>query len=165
VGMGYKLIRFNQPVCWAKMLNTGAEASTGDWLMLLNDDVLCQGSFANTVERLDAHGLYGPAMRKKNPSWFDVGVRINYLYAWNLVMKKSVFDRIGGFDEWYQKAGVDDIDFCWRAEQLSIPLIAVDFPFIHLEPHRREQWDGYREQMLKSIEYFIGKVKGNKNDI
>ena len=109
--------------------------------------------------------LKAEAERKKNPSWFDVGVRINYLYAWNLVMKKSIFDRIGGFDECYQKAGVDDIDFCWRAEQLSIPLIAVDFPFIHLEPHRREQWDGYREQMLKSIEYFIGKVKGNKNDI
>ena len=161
VGTNYKLIRFNKPVCWSTMLNTGADAATGDWLMLLNDDVLCKGKFSGIVEDLDKKALYGTSMRRKNPSWFNVGKQINYLYAWLLVLTRDSFDKIGGFDEWYPKAGVDDIDFCWRAEQKEIPLKVCHLPFIHLEPHRREKWDGYQEQMLKSIEYFVEKVKGN----
>lgn len=164
VGPDYKLIRFNTLTNWSTMLNTGVDASNGDWVMLLNDDVLCRGPFIEMVEGLDKNNVYGPAMRHKKPGWFDVGVQVNYLYAWLLVMRRSVFDLIGGFDEWYPKAGVDDIDFCWRAEQAGFPLVALDFPFIHLEPHRRVKWDGYEEQMKKSIEYFVKKVKGNRND-
>jgi GT2 family glycosyltransferase len=160
LGSDYKPIRFNDPVCWAKMLNTGVEASCGDWLMLLNDDVLCQGEFVDLIESIDKNSVVGPQMRHKNPSW-GAGVQINYLYAWLLAMQRDVFDKIGGFDEWYKLAGVDDIDFCWRAEQKGFALSAVDLPFIHLEPHRREKWDGYVEQMKKSKEYFIRKVKNN----
>ncbi len=157
----YEIFRFHEPVSWSKMINIGAEIARGDWLLFLNDDTLCKGNFSQKIKTLDKNAVYGPKLKVKPASW--AGFEIPYMQAWILVIQKELFKKIGGMDEWYPKSGVDDIDFCWRAGQMSIPLIAADFPFVHLEQFRRTKWQGFDEQMERSKQYFIDKAKGALN--
>lgn len=157
IGGDYKVFRFSEPHSWAKMLNKGAELAKGDWLLILNDDVLCSGWFSNTIEGLDKRGFYGPKLKKKPPEW--AGVEIYYMQLWAFTIQKTLYEKLGGMDEWYPKAGVDDIDFCWRAHQKGIPFTALNLPFIHLEQYRRTKWDGFDEQMKKSIEHLSEKIR------
>jgi len=156
----YTLARFDNPISWSRMLNYGASLAAEDWLCFLNDDVRCFGRFVDIIEDMNKHGLYGSKLKTKPPTWQNMGIEIKYIPAWMLVIQKSLYNKIGGMDEWYPKAGVDDIDFCWRADQLGIPLVEVKFPFAHLafEKRRRTKWFGFDKQMKKSIDYFRNKV-------
>jgi len=162
----YHLIRYNRPVSWSKMINHGAGlAHPGEWIVFLNDDVLCHGPFVWMFGGLDKKVIYGVKHGRKPPDWHDVGVPIHYIPAWIMAVTKDVFDAVGGMDEWYPKVGMDDIDFCWRAEQRGFPIKITNFPFEHLMQFRRNKWPGFKEQMQRSIEYFIAKkVKGVSNE-
>lgn len=151
----YDRIRFGERASWARMINKGASLAQGDWILFLNDDVVCVGPFVDFIEELDKGTVWGPKVGIKPPEWHGVGVEVRYLACWLLAIQGSVFEKIGGMDEWYPKVGMDDIDFCWRAGQMGLPVEAADFPFRHLQLARRNKWDGFKEQMDKSIQYFI----------
>lgn len=160
---GVSIIRFDEQQNWSYMLNTGAQKASGDWLMMLNDDVMCHGIFKKRIEGLDKNGIYGPQIRQKPISW--VGKRIEYLYAWLLIMHRQAFFDIGGFDENYPAAGVDDIDFAWTAQQNGYRLKVLSLPFKHLadQPgfvHRRTKWDDvdFVKRMEASRSYLEAKV-------
>lgn len=142
-------------------LNAGARQATGDWLLFSNDDVLCQGKFADMVEKLDRGTIYGMELRQKNAA--EWGADVNYLYGWILLMHRDAFNVVGPFEEFYLHAGFDDIDYCWRAQRLGFGLAVAPLPFVHLadQPgshHRRYTVPGYKEQMARSKKYFIGKI-------
>lgn len=142
-------------------LNAGAKQARGEWLLFSNDDVLCRGEFASFVEGLGHNNIYGMELRRKNK--VEWGADVEYLYGWILLMHRSLFDAVGWHDEGYVMAGFDDIDYCWRAQQLGYGLQVVDLPFVHLADrpggtHRRYTVDGYKEQMALSKARFLAKV-------
>lgn len=157
------LIRLKQKCSWSHMLNVGANAANGHTFLMLNDDVVCHGSFARAIENLNPKKLYGMAIRKRPTSW--IGQEISYLYAWLMVMDRKLYDDVGGFDEHYPAAGVDDIDFCWTAQKKGYELATVKLPFVHLadqnKNHRRYNWDDtdFKERMEQSRKYFMQKVQ------
>lgn len=157
----YKLIRIEHPGHYNYMqcLNTGLRAMTGDWLILGNDDVECTAPYTELITSLDPNGFYGKNVRKKDLTW-GAGRVITYVYGWIMVMHRSVFEKVGFFDEYYLHAGFDDIDYSWRAEQLGIPIVEVpELPFVHLDTHRRNKVHGFKMSMIRSKEHFVGKVK------
>ncbi len=142
-------------------LNAGAKQARGEWLLFSNDDVLCQGKFAQLVEGLNRNNIYGMELRHKTKA--EWGADVEYLYGWILLMHRSLLDAVGWHDEGYVMAGFDDIDYCWRAQQMGFGLQVVDLPFVHLadQPggtHRRYTVDGYKEQMALSKARFLAKV-------
>jgi len=159
----YTLIRLDKKHTWSHMLNVGARAAANDWLMMLNDDVMCDGKFLDIVDGFDKNALYGNVIHKKPPEW--VGKEITYLYAWLLLMQKDIYNEVGGFDEGYIASGVDDIDFCWTAQQFGHPLKLAGLPFRHVtdEPgfvRRRKKWDAnYKANMEHNRLRFEKKVK------
>jgi len=159
---GCTVIRLNKKRSWSHMLNTGAKQASGDWLMLLNDDVVCDGKFAHFVNNLNPNKIYGPEIRCKPKHW--VGEEISYLYAWLLLMRKDVYGAVGGFDEGYIAAGVDDIDFCWSAQEFGYGIGVINLPFRHIadEPefqHRRKKWSAdYQADMELNRKRFAEKV-------
>lgn len=156
----YKLLRLNKPVGYSRALNVGIENARGDWLMLLNDDCLCIGRFSRLMSGLSKDALYGINIRTKKPAW-GCGEEINYLHGWIQVLHRGTYEKIGPFDENLRYFGMDDIDYGWRAEQIGVALSVVDFPFVHLDVHRRMKQAGFEQQMKESKEYFIRKVKEN----
>jgi len=161
----YDLIRFDEKRSWSQMLNAGAEAVDDGWLMMLNDDVLCTGTFVETVEALKKNIIYTRDIRYKPSNW-GTGKKLAYLHGWLMLMQKRVFGDVGGFDENYPASGVDDIDFSWTAQKKGYKLQAVKLPFIHIadQPgfvHRRKVgWQNYEETMAASKRYFLNKVHG-----
>lgn len=162
----YKLVRLEseENYNYMKALNLGAKEADGDWLMFSNDDVLCNGAFSNKIHGLSKNCLYGMEIRRKLAKW-GTGKDFLYIYGWLMIMHKSVFKKVGKFDEYYLHAGFDDIDYSWRAQSKGIELRKIDLPFIHLadQPdgfHRRTAVDNYTENMLRSKKHFLKKARG-----
>lgn len=155
----YKLVRIEHPGHYNYMqcLNAGLRAMTGEWLILGNDDVECTGPYTELITGLDPNGFYGKNVRRKDKSW---GVEVVYVYGWIMVMHRSVYERVGDFDEYYLHAGFDDIDYSWRAESLGIPIVEIpELPFIHLDSRRRNKVPGYKMNMVRSKHHFMEKVR------
>jgi len=144
-------------------LNSGAKRAKGDWLIFSNDDVLCTNSFSEMIENFDKNCIHGKELRRKTEEKW--GFSVEYLYGFILVMHRSLFEKVGEFDEVYGHAGFDDIDYCWRAQEMGFNLQAhEDLPFLHLADlpgasHRRYLISGYSENMKKSKEHFLEKTK------
>lgn len=146
---------------YTQALNLGARRATGDWLLFSNDDVLCTGPFLHLVEAMSPRKIYGMELRRKTRSAW--GADVEYLYGWILLMHRELHQVVGPFEEYYLHAGFDDIDYCWRAQKAGFGLAVAELPFIHLadQPggkHRRYEVPGYKEQMARSKEFFLGKV-------
>lgn len=83
----------------AKLWNTGVVNSTGDYVLIMNDDVSVQGNFiADVCKHIDTH-----------QSTFT----INSSYS-HFVVKRSEIDDVGYFDERLLGVGEEDGDFAWR---------------------------------------------------
>lgn len=156
-GPGYRVHRFEEPVSWSKMLNTGASLSPEGWLVILNDDVKCTGHFSHFIRTLDPSLFYGSEKKVKPSSWF--GTPVHYLKAWILVITRKLYFEIGGMDEWYTGAAVEDIDFCWTANQKGISFKVEKFSFRHLEDSRRKKWGDFEERAEKAKAYLKAKVE------
>jgi GT2 family glycosyltransferase len=163
----YKLIRLEAETNYnyMKALNVGMRETTQDWMVIGNDDVLCTGPFFKKITSLPVNMLHGPEVRRKKAYW-GIKKSFFYLYGWIIIMHKSVYKKIGDFDEAFLHAGFDDIDYSWRAQQLGIHLNVIDdIPFVHLadmgdQQHRRREVPGFHENMAKSKEHFVRKVLG-----
>ncbi|HOJ01295.1 MAG TPA: glycosyltransferase [Anaerolineaceae bacterium] len=160
----YHLIRIDPTEHYNYMaaLNAGARAAHGDWLMFSNDDVLCKGAFAKTIESQSFSWLYGMEVREKPAKW-GAGKDFCYVYGWLLIMHRAVWEIVGEFDEYYLHAGFDDLDYSWRCQEKGVPLKILDLPFVHLadQPgnfHRRMTVEGYKENMKRSKAHFLEKV-------
>ena len=118
----YKLVKVPPPLNIARCMNAGIQAATGDWLMFGNDDVLCQGRFADYVESLDPGTLYGRDVIKKRIKvkgipwdWYDT------VHGWLTIMHRDLYTHLGALDE-CKASGGDDIEYSMRATNRDIPV-------------------------------------------
>lgn len=162
----YKLVRRakTEHYGYTAALNEGAGQAVGDWLFFCNDDILCTGQFAEMVHSLSPKKVYGAELRHKSKDW---GLEFDYLYGWFLLMHRSLFEKVGPFEEYYLHAGFDDLDYCWRAQQAGYKLEVLKLPFLHLADHpgfvhRRMEVPGFQENMRRNKEFFLAKARGEE---
>lgn len=129
--------------------NAAVEASTGRYLLFCDaDDVVDVHWMARMREALvaghdlvvgylDYRELNDPnALKWRGARGAGTSVHLGFLPAGhlsNLAVKRSLFDRLGGFDESFV-GGADDVDFCWRAQLagasfLYLPDAVVNYRF------------------------------------
>jgi len=145
---------------YSRCLNIAARHMDGEWLMFCNDDLLCTGPFTAEIRRLDKKCLYGAETGVKKRTTY--GTTINYAAGWCLVMHRSLYGRVGPFDEAFGASTLEDVDYSWRADKLGYKIKRAYIPFIHLESMRRVGVEGWHSRGMDTRKYFIKKVKRGK---
>ena len=154
----YHLVRFCKTVCYARAMNN-AMMHVKDWCIQLNDDVLCVGEFVEKVEALDRKTYYGSEIREK----FLANTPFHYLNAWMQVFHRDLYDAIGPYDELYELAGVEDMDYGWRVERDGYAMQEIKLPFQHRRKATRIKMPNYKSTMNKNRERLIEKIHAWNN--
>jgi glycosyltransferase involved in cell wall biosynthesis len=122
--------------------NVGARAATGDYLLFLDaDDVIAPGYVSALATALDSAEFVAARMDsdKLNEGWRRYaralpqtsrlpGGTVPWAYGGTLGMRRSTFERVGGFAEDF--AG-EDVDFAIRAHECGVPLTFVSDAVLH----------------------------------
>lgn len=150
--MGIVRLDKNMPYAWAT--NYGAEYGNPDWdwLISLNNDVLCSGPFIDTLARLRPGAIYGP----------EKGHLIHYdfLLGWCVCVPRAIWDDIGPFNPDYPRATFEDIDYSYRALNAGYRVEQMlDLPFVHFDGGTR------RDPQIGQLHIWAGAMFERIHDI
>ena len=142
--------------------NAGAGVSFGEYLIFLDADMVVRGDWLRTAEKLiissNAQIIGGSFDVPEHSSWIArvwfrrkgtaVNLSPSYIPSGQLMMRRSQFNAIGGFDESLETS--EDCDFCCRARAQGLNLAVYEaISVMHLgSPQtlraffRREMWHG-----------------------
>jgi glycosyltransferase involved in cell wall biosynthesis len=114
--------------------NTGAAAARGEFVLFCDaDDEIQPGWLAAMGNALKAHDVVAGRIDSEllNEAWSIAGRGViqteglpspgrylPYGIGANLGVRRSLHERIGGFDEAFV-GGADDVDYCWRLQQVA----------------------------------------------
>ncbi len=115
--------------------NVGAAAASGAILAYTDSDCMADPDWlfylVGTLLSGDYAGVGGPNISPPAENWHQACVAAapggpshvlltdtiaEHIPGCNMAFHRWAFDRVGGFDPEYRKAG-DDVDFCWRLQQ------------------------------------------------
>ena len=144
---------------FASAVNQGIRRARGDFLVILNNDVVVSDSWLDRLRRVSETdfqlGIVGPVTNyisgsqmipdvpydsiEKMPEyaenrWTKYGMSLKYeqnLRGFCLFVKKKVVETIGGFDERFRIGNYEDDDFCLRALRAGIKCAIAEGVFIH----------------------------------
>ena len=126
LGEPFKLVWFDNPLGFPRTYSEGIVASAGDYVILLNNDVvILSRSWIDLLLNpfTDQNvGLTGPLKFT-----FDCGggVTREAFAFWCVMIKREVFQKIGYLDEIFHPFGSEDIDFSIRASNEGYELVQV----------------------------------------
>jgi len=126
--------------------NQGARAASGEWIMILNNDVLLSPDWLEgLLEAAVRHELdiVTPAIREGQHNYDIQKYALELTTRMGNVVRKGkangicfmvnrrVFDAIGGFDENFRIGQYEDTDFFLRASRAGFRLGTVGSSFLH----------------------------------
>ena len=129
-----KCLRNPKNLGYHKALNQAVEMSSGEYLLLFNDDAWVEGyqpdgtdwvkAYVNELSN-DSVGIVGPHPGKSPTLGIDM------LFFWCVMMKRSTYDAVGPFDERFFNYGGDD-DYCKRILDSGRKIKAKETKLRHL---------------------------------
>jgi len=156
---------------FVKATNAGIKRSTGDYVILLNNDTeLTEQKKSRWIELLEAPfknksvGITGPSLMT------HLGLNSLGVVFFCAMIKRQVIDTIGLLDEGYGLGGVDDHDFSERAMRAGFVIARSELPFpiIHKENQTfKENQTEYIRSLQKNENYFrkkFGTIDLNLNE-
>jgi O-antigen biosynthesis protein len=115
--------------------NVGARAATGEVIAYTDSDCMADPEWlyfmVGTLLSGEFAGVGGPNISPPAENWIQACVAAapggpnhvllsdiiaEHIPGCNMAFYKWAFEKVGGFDHEYRKAG-DDVDFCWRLQQ------------------------------------------------
>ena len=154
-----KLILENKNHGFSKGNNIGLHAATGEYLILLNNDVIVTPGWISRllfhVQKLNI-GLVGPVTNSignealihieydpTKPSDIEATSRnytsthwgetldINYIAAFCWIMSRQTYQRVGDLDEIFGRGMFEDDDYCLRIKKIGLNILIAHDVFIH----------------------------------
>jgi len=126
LGHPFKLVWNSDAIGFSRAINAGIEASTGEYVVLLNNDIILLEQEKNTwIDMLvepfkDATvGITGPIKGPSTPA------NREFIIFFCCMIKREVFDKIGFLDPIFGVGGGEDTDFCIRAESSDYKTVQV----------------------------------------
>jgi cellulose synthase/poly-beta-1,6-N-acetylglucosamine synthase-like glycosyltransferase len=109
--------------------NRGAAAARGEYLIFSDDDVVPEAGWLEAFRQAFAReqAVYLGGFRfKEGQAWKPAlrfgRVGFNNVNGVALGMARSLFERVGGFAEWLEGYGGEDLEFGYRVAKAGIPL-------------------------------------------
>ena len=133
LGNNFVLLNYPEALGYTKAVNAGIEKSTGEYIVLLNNDTTLvyqeKDQWINILKnpfKKEDTGITGPV---KNYCKYAVS---DLMIFYCVMIKRSLFDEIGLLDEDFSPGCGEDTDFCAKAENKGYQLIQVDnLPVVH----------------------------------
>ncbi len=154
-----KLIFNNENYGFGKGNNIGLATTSGEYIILLNNDTIVTPGWAETlIHRIDNPkvGLVGPVTNSiGNEAKVDVCydpedlqdleekaaeyttkhkgmyLEVENIAAFCWIMKRKTYEQIGGFDERFGKAFFEDDDYCLRVKKAGLKILIAEDVFVH----------------------------------
>lgn len=147
------ILMMDDPYCIrsrAYMTNKALESASGDWLIVLDNDVRCNGGFF-FIEELDPAFIYGAEMQQSNPKWLN---------EWCMIIPRKLYEQVGGFDTGFKTSmACGGADYCIRANRLGWETRIIDLPFVHLEAGTKNDNPNHEETRVGNHAYLREKWK------
>ena len=143
--------------------NNGAAQAKGTWLVFTDDDCLPDAEWLSAFQRIadDAPVLEGRTIADRPQQRLDEESPTNdggYLWSCNFAIKKSLFDSLGGFDEKFPFAAMEDVDLKKRIDDLGEKIIYVPNAVV-VHPWRRTNGVAFMKKKQASEFYYWEKHK------
>ncbi|MGN2247012.1 polysaccharide pyruvyl transferase family protein [Frateuria sp. GZRR35] len=171
--------------------NLGVKASTGRFVAFFDSDqwLTSPSCFAEAVHILETEPTVGAI--GWNAGWFDAsrsdlggtisdyvprrgmnasalakGYRddIGFLGTSGMFMRKELFERIEGFDTFYDPTCFEDTDICFQIKKAGFRVALRDLAGIRHQPHQTtgasEGSERYRKLFIRNADYFRRKWSG-----
>jgi len=169
VSHGVNIVSLSAKACPSVARNIGVKATDREVLVFLDADILVTASWVEYLGKLSIgqSSIYGDTYNLSlNPGWIErywftelLDRKKSYINGGNLLMSRSVFEKIGGFDETLETG--EDVDFSEKARKLGIEIQFEKDLYVHHEGNpkgmssfvRREKWHGAGD--LRTIRDFI----------
>ncbi|WP_416439636.1 glycosyltransferase family 2 protein [Phnomibacter sp. MR] len=148
--------------------NRGAALATGQWLVFTDDDCLPDAHWLQAYnEAITAHpqcqafeGAILPddwALLKKDMAECPVNTVGGCFWSANIMLAKSLFQELGGFDEQFTIAAQEDQDLQWRIQQQHAIVFVQQAKVVH--PVRKPAFFFWEKNKCKRLSSVILKNK------
>lgn len=166
LGAPFKLVWMDAPAGYTKATNEGIKASTGDFIILLNNDTILLPQEVNAwinilIEpfyRDERVGITGPMKT------FCPEAQREFLIFFCVCISRKMFDQLGILDEAFSPGYGEDTDFCCKLEDAGYKIHSVcanptysspnqmigDFPIYHKGNVTFKNWPGGEELLKKN---------------
>lgn len=184
----FKVITNSQNLGFPKAINQGILESDSDYILIANNDIIIpEGTVERMVEVLNSDpriGIVGPVSNSVSGVQLDQNTdyktieemhkyaeKVRSEYSGKIVefprvaflctlIKREVFEKIGGLDERFTPGNYEDDDFCLRAQMAGFKTVIARDVFIHHFGSKSFKADGeakYAERLKINEEKFVNK--------
>lgn len=142
--------------------NNGARHACGEWLAFTDDDCLPESGWLRALSSKmhESKLLEGCTLAEGQQSRLDEESPLNpkggCLWSCNFAITTGLFNEVGGFDENFPCAALEDVDLRMRLEHLGYHPLFVDNAIVR-HPWRLMKGENFIKRRMLSYEYFAKK--------
>lgn len=155
--------------------NNGASKAIGEWLLFIDDDCLPDkmiiqeytNSIRNNNKVLVFEGLIkSNGFQRRFDEECPINITGGYLWSCNFMIEKNLFfEKLGGFDDKFPYAAMEDVDMHYRLNKLGTTIIFLPQALV-VHPWRIQK-NLFRTNLnrFKSTLYFLDKHPEKNSEI